>query len=330
MSAPDRPPGARSAACTLLAATALRPGAIAILQLIGDVEPVLWRLTGIESFPVAGVRLASLGGIDTGLVARPVRDVAQIMPHGGPRVVQRLIERLIDCGAVLFETVAPESMYPEAADRFEALAMAAVARSASPLAVDLLLDQPRRLREGAGFTADDLARSRRLNRLIDPPLVALAGPANVGKSTLSNTLMGRSMSIAADLPGTTRDYTSGRIELAGLVVDWHDTPGLRTVADPIEARAVDLARRLLARADFVIALADHEHDWPKLDRAADLRVAGKCDLGARDDAELAISATTGEGIADLVTTVRDRLVPPEDLEHPGPWLFDERLASEEP
>jgi tRNA modification GTPase len=156
--------------------------------------------------------------------------------------------------------------------------------------------------------------------------VALAGAANVGKSTLSNTLLGRSMSIAADRPGTTRDYTWGRLELAGLVVGWHDTPGLRATDDPDERKAVALARRLLDRADLVIAMTDAEHGWPALPRTADLRLASKADAGGRDDADLCVSATTGAGIPELVAAVRDRLVPPADLEHPGPWLVDSRLT----
>ncbi len=40
---------------------------------------------------------------------------------------------------------------------------------------------------------------------------------------------------------------------------------------------------------------------------------------------LGISALSGEGLDLLVPAVRDTLVPPEDLAHPGPWLFDPRL-----
>ncbi len=118
--------------------------------------------------------------------------------------------------------------------------------------------------------------------------------------------------------GRLRDYTAGRVELAGLVVRWHDTPGLRRTEDPIESRAIDLARRLLDSADLLIAMTDREHDWPELPRVPDLRVAGKCDLGSCRDADLAISPVTGVGIAELVRTVRDLLVPPEDLRIPAP------------
>ncbi len=314
--------------CRMLTATASPPGAIAILQLEGDVVPVLRTVTAIAQWPPGRARLASLADIDRGLAVRLTDRVAQLMPHGGPRVVQRLVAWLAEHGVELVtaEDIAPELLFPEAIDRCEALTLAALARAASPIAVDLLLDQPRRWRVAGADRECDTARSRRLNRLIEPPVVVVAGAANVGKSTLSNTLVGRSMSIAADMPGTTRDYTSGRIELAGLVVDWHDTPGLRASADAIETEAVEIARSLIARADLVVALTDHEQPWPDLPRHPDLRVANKRDLGERVDADISISAATGTGIAELVTAVRDRLVRPDDLAHAGPWLFDRRLA----
>ncbi len=318
--------------CRLLVATASQPGAIAILQLDGDVALVLGAVTGIARWPAGRARLTNLADVDRGLAVRLTDTVAQLMPHGGPRVVQRLVAWLVDRGVELVgpDDVAPERVFPEAADRFEALALAAVARAASPIAVDLLLDQPSRWRTAATARNPDVERARRLNRLIDPPLVVVAGPANVGKSTLSNTLVGRSMSIAADRPGTTRDYTSGRIDLAGVVVDWHDTPGLRDSSDPIEAEAVEIALALIARADMVIALTDHQEPWPELPRPADLRVANKCDLGDRghDGGDLSISAATGAGIAELVLAIRDRLVPPEDINHGGAWLFDRRLVDQ--
>ena len=129
------------------------------------------------------------------------------------------------------------------------------------------------------------------------------------------------------MPGTTRDYTTGRIELAGLVVDWYDTPGIRATTDAIENKAIEIAQRLMAEADMLIAITDHEHDWPQLSRVPDLKVANKSDIKSRQDTDLSISATTGDGLPDFVSTVRDAIVPPSDIEHPGPWLFDVRLNS---
>ena len=358
MSEPNSAEQTNRPQCRVLLTTSNRPGAIAILQLVGQVEPILHALTGGDDWPICRARLTHFSDIDEGIAVRLTEDIAQLMPHGGPRVLQRLTQRLVELGVDQDSEVEanPTEVYPEAADNFEALMLAAIARAASPLAIDLLLDQPRRWRSltpppsqrggrGVGrspLSEQDIARSQRLNRLINPPRVVVVGAPNVGKSTLSNALLGRAMSITADRPGTTRDYTSGRIDFAGLVVDWHDTPGLRATDDPIERKAIDLARSLIKRADLLIALTDHEHDWPTLPRDPDLRVLNKIDLlptppdreaGVssgdspwRGEGPIPISALQQTGVPELVTTVRDQLIPPADLQHPGPWLFDERLV----
>lgn len=313
--------------CRCVQATATSPGAIAIIQLLGDVEPILAALTGIDDWPVGRLRLTDLGGIDAGFACRATGDVAELMPHGGRRVVQRLVGRLTELGAEPAGSAEgqPRRLYPEARDEVEAMVLEALARARSPLAIDLLLDQPRRWRTRPALSDEEEARSRRLNRLIEPPIVVLAGPPNVGKSTLSNALLGRAMSIALDEPATTRDYTAGLIDLGGLVVRWYDTPGLHESAGPIEQKAIALARRLMEQAGMLIAMTDAGHDWPILPRAADLRVASRVDLGRRSDGDLALCTPRGEGVAELAAAVRDRLVPPADLADPRPWRFDGRL-----
>ncbi|MHC5024690.1 MAG: GTPase [Planctomycetota bacterium] len=314
-------------ACRFTHVTSGRPGAIGVIQLDGDVTPILQMVTGRDDWTVGRVRLARLGDVDDGLVALVAPELAQLMPHGGPRVMQRLRNLLIEVGAVPagMQSISVQALFPEASDRVEALMLRTLARAASPLAIELLLDQPRRWRARPSVDDDDRRRSRRLDRMVEPATVVLAGPPNVGKSTLSNVLLGRSMSIAVDEPGTTRDYTVGRIDLGGLVVHWHDTPGLRSTDDAIETDAITLAARLLERADLIVAMTDASHDWPALPRSADLRIASRCDRSRREDADLQVSAVTGEGLESLVVAVRDRLVPPNDRAHPGPWLFDPDL-----
>ncbi|MCH8210078.1 MAG: hypothetical protein IIB99_01770, partial [Planctomycetes bacterium] len=148
MSDPSRAELAARPNCRVLVTTPNRPGAIAILQLHGHVVPILHAITGIDDWPLGRARFVPFDDIDEGIAVRLTNEIAQLMPHGGPRVVQRLIQRLIELGVDLghaFEAN-PADVYPEAADQFEALALAGVARAASPLAIDLLLDQPRRWR----------------------------------------------------------------------------------------------------------------------------------------------------------------------------------------
>lgn len=317
-------------------ATASAPGAVALIELTGAAGEIVARLTGAADWPAGVLRYARLGDIDEGVAGRVSDDLWWIMPHGGPRVLQRLAQRLADEGARPVREIDPTIAWPEAESRDEALALAALGRAASPLAVDLLLDQPRRWAQHRAHPVEPFEsmaqRSRMLDRLLDPPLVVLAGRPNVGKSTLSNSLLGRRASIESEEAGTTRDYVVSRLDLAGLVVHWCDTPGRRDAADPIEREAIALAADLIHRADCLIAAAAPEIDWPSLDRKPDRRVLLKADLeppGDPTDASadlLRVSARTGAGLAGFVSSIREALVPIEALNHPGPWLFDQRLS----
>lgn len=320
--------------------TARAPGAIAVAQLDGapaDIDRVLHALTGAAAPAPGQLAWRRFGTVDDGVVARVHAGHALVMPHGGPRIRTRMDELAATAGAHPGAAPAdPRATFPEAADSVEAAALAAIAHAASPLAIDLLAAQPARWRAagwtlGAPTAHPATARDHRLARLLTPPRVVVTGPANAGKSTLLNALAGRTVAIAHDAPGTTRDAVAARIELAGLVVDWFDTPGVRADPDPIEAAAAHLAARALAAADLVIALTAPGLGWGTLDgapaEATVLRVTNKCDAPSAaaapeaTGADLAISARTGEGVPALVTRVRDALVPPADRADPRPWRF---------
>ena len=242
--------------------------------------------------------------------------------------------------------------------------LAALATAASSAAIDLLLKQPalwqawletKRRREtgdrrqesqsprtpvrGSDRRSQILSNSNVLDRLIDPPTVVIVGRPNVGKSTLTNRMLGRSASIVADLPGTTRDWVAGIAELnagsdpqAAIAVRWLDTPGLRQSDDAIEQNAITLANQVIREADVLIMMRDPDVDWPdeaSLPRRPDLRVMNKIDrLGApsptlETDTKM-ISAQTGEGIADLERDIVARLGL-NDLDSAMPWAFSKAL-----
>lgn len=313
-------------------------GAVAMVELVGDVTPALTQLCG-HDVEVGGLRLREFGGIDKGLVARLAPERAQLMPHGGTRIVERLAEWLASRGAnwiddptAMRAELDPTELFPEASSMTEALAMATLTRAASPLAVQLLLAQADRWTEhgDAPLVDDDRARSARLMRLIDPARVVLVGAPNAGKSSLSNALLGRDASIVSPEAGTTRDAVSARIDLAGLVVEWFDLPGVRATDDHVERDAIALAQGLLRDADLVISLAAPGIPWIDLPRTPDVRVFTKLDAdagnAARHAADVAVSAHTGEGLKALRELVREKLVPKADRESVRPWIFDPRLA----
>ena len=87
-----------------------------------------------------------------------------------------------------------------------------------------------------------LAGQGRSERLRDGLVVAIAGPPNVGKSTLMNQLARREVAIVSPHAGTTRDVIEVQLDLDGYPVTVIDTAGIRETDDPVEQEGVRRAR----------------------------------------------------------------------------------------
>src|SRR4051795_8436773 len=111
-----------------------------------------------------------------------------------------------------------------------------------------------------GEIAEVLAAQGRSERLRDGLVVAIAGPPNVGKSTLMNQLARREVAIVSPHAGTTRDVIEIQLDLDGYPVTVIDTAGIRETKDPVEQEGVRRARARAAEADLVLWLADPEHE----------------------------------------------------------------------
>jgi tRNA modification GTPase len=150
---------------------------------------------------------------------------------------------------------------------------------------------------------DDAQRGERLREGFT---VVIAGPPNVGKSTLLNALAHRDVAIVSDVPGTTRDALEVHLELRGLPIALVDTAGLRETSDPIEGEGVARARRRAAEADLILWLSD-AGSAAMVDAGGPPGIAvwTKADLRkASDGADaIAISAKTGAGIDQLLDTI---------------------------
>src|SRR3982075_773264 len=101
-----------------------------------------------------------------------------------------------------------------------------------------------------------LAAQGRSERLRDGLVVAIAGPPNVGKSTLMNQLARREVAIVSPHAGTTRDVIEVQLDLDGYPVTVIDTAGIRETDDPVEQEGVRRARACAAEADVVLWLVD--------------------------------------------------------------------------
>jgi tRNA modification GTPase len=104
--------------------------------------------------------------------------------------------------------------------------------------------------------AATLADGRRGERLRDGLVVAIAGPANAGKSTLLNRLARREAAIVSPHPGTTRDVIEVHLDLGGYPVTLVDTAGIRDSDDPVEKEGVRRASARAATADLVLWVID--------------------------------------------------------------------------
>jgi tRNA modification GTPase len=183
---------------------------------------------------------------------------------------------------------------------------------------------------------DDLARDGEAGRVLrDGSLVVITGRPNAGKSSLFNALAGAARAIVTDVPGTTRDLLTERVEIGGVPITLVDTAGLREARDVIEAEGVRRAKDALR----VAALTLHVVDATAGARGEDdvegpagvalpgpcLRVLNKIDLlppPASPSSEssgiegLAISARTGAGLSDLRHAMLRALTAREDLRDP--------------
>ena len=119
-----------------------------------------------------------------------------------------------------------------------------------------------------------LAAQGQSERLRDGLVVAIAGPPNVGKSTLINQLARRDVAIVSPHAGTTRDIIEVQLDLDGYPVTVIDTAGIRETDDPVEQEGVRRARARAAEADLVLWLADaanekveHNGTTPEIGRA---------------------------------------------------------------
>lgn len=150
--------------------------------------------------------------------------------------------------------------------------------------------------------------------------VVIAGPPNVGKSSLLNALLNEDRAIVTAIAGTTRDTLSDLIQIDGLPVRLTDTAGLHASTDQIEKEGIARATNAIEQADLVLWVTEDQatEDPPPI-RVTYFRVWNKCDLtgstpGQCDDKTVRTSATERTGLEALRTMIRQQsgYVPSED------------------
>ncbi len=108
-----------------------------------------------------------------------------------------------------------------------------------------------------GEIENHLAISEKAASIVNGLSIAIAGPPNVGKSTIMNLLSREEASIVSDIAGTTRDIVQVKMEIGGVGVTIYDTAGIReNPSDTIEAEGIKRAQSALERADIKIYVFD--------------------------------------------------------------------------
>ena len=85
---------------------------------------------------------------------------------------------------------------------------------------------------------------------------AIIGRPNVGKSTLFNCLSGCARSIVTEIAGTTRDIIEETVRVGDITLRLSDTAGIHETEDVIEGIGVDMAEKMIATSELVIAVFD--------------------------------------------------------------------------
>jgi tRNA modification GTPase len=303
-------------------------------------------------------------GAEEVVVVRVAPETTEIHCHGGDLAAAQIVAALAQAGCSPMGWRDWLAADPQASDvqREVAAALAATPtlraaahladQFADPLSQELAAIERcqaagERDRAAAALTAlSDRARFAR--GLTRPWRVALAGWANVGKSSLLNAIVGYRRALVWDLPGVTRDVLAVDVAIEGWPLELVDAAGLGPTRDPLGAAAAERACEALSRADLALWVLDAtrltrrelevaaETAAAQIAAAADvapvplalpawLAVVNKTDQPCLDGtpaaevslgpAAIGASATTGAGVPELLTQLVQRLVP--DAPPPG-------------
>lgn len=156
-----------------------------------------------------------------------------------------------------------------------------------------------------------------------PPIVAIAGRPNVGKSTLFNRLCSGRVAITDPTPGVTRDPVEATVQFGERPVRLIDTGGITDGIGPFDKIVSARARQVVASADVVLLVLDVTGVTPEDEEMVEevrargshvILVVNKVDSDRRAQflgefyrfgfaSTVGVSAAHGLGVDDLVDEV---------------------------
>ena len=179
-------------------------------------------------------------------------------------------------------------------------------------------------------------------------MITIAGRPNVGKSTLTNYLVGEKIAIVSNKPQTTRNRICGIVTREDTQFVFVDTPGYHRARTKLGDYMVNTVRESIADVDATIlvvepiaSVGNQETDLIekiKASKCPAILAINKIDTVEKEslleviaaysqtgvfDAIIPISAKTGDGVEDLLKTC-------EKYAQESPFLFDEDLTTDQP
>ena len=176
--------------------------------------------------------------------------------------------------------------------------------------------------------------------------VAIIGPANSGKSTLLNAIIGEDRAIVSDIAGTTRDTIEEVLNVGGVSLRFIDTAGIRDTDETVEKIGIGRSLKKMQEASIILGILDPARGFSSMKEDVqfflsnvdlteqklilvlnkiDLAEGGKeADSGVNknvirgneivslienksiDIPLVKISAKTGEGLVDLMSTLSNK------------------------
>ena len=179
-------------------------------------------------------------------------------------------------------------------------------------------------------------------------MIAICGRPNVGKSTLTNRLVGEKVAIVSNKPQTTRNRICGIVQREQTQLVFMDTPGFHRPRTKLGDYMVDVVRQSVADVDLALLLIEpianigsQEQgliDQLKGQKTPTVLIINKIDEIEKEllltviaayqnamefEAVLPISAKTGEGVEELLKLCESYAVE-------SPWFFDPDMSSDQP
>lgn len=180
-------------------------------------------------------------------------------------------------------------------------------------------------------------------------MIAIVGRPNVGKSTLTNTLVGEKIAIVSNKPQTTRNRICAVVNREENQFVFLDTPGLHKARTRLGDYMVDVVHQSVSDVDAALLLVEPipnvgEPERELIEelnrrRIPTVLVINKIDAVEEKEKLLAviaaytanyqfahvmpISAKEGDGVSDLLELLKGYL--PE-----SPWLFPEGMTTDQP